>query len=68
MGKLKELIKFICVEFKEHKTQEGGEMCMDKYYQILANSQLACLDLLFLTRQKVNISKNKEYTIFTLKT
>ena len=32
------------VKFKEHKTQEGGELCIDKYCQIFANSQLACLD------------------------
>ena len=32
------------VEFKEHKTQEEGELCIDKYRQIFGNSQLACLD------------------------
>ena len=56
------------VEFKEHKTQEGGELCPFKSCQIFANSHLACLDWLFLTRQKVNNNRNEEHTIFTWKT
>jgi len=56
------------VEFKVHKTQEGGDLCIDKCGQTFANSQLACLDWLFLTRQKVKYCGNKEHKIFTWET